>query len=292
MDVQAGHYLPYRSSQLHYYAWGNGPRILFAFHGYGETGASFAFIGEALGALDPGWTVIAIDLPFHGRTEWKEGLSFTPEQLYAIMQAIAGHRAANEPGLPANALVHAQPSPPWRLLGYSMGGRVALQLLGGHPRSVDRLVLLAPDGMKVNIWYRIATRTAAGNRLFRWTMRRPGWLFLLLRFCNALRLVNPSIYKFAVHYIDDRRVRRDLYIRWTAMRRFQPNLATIAAIIRQRNLRVSLVYGRHDRIIRWETAERFRNRGIAGQCQLILLDAGHQLLRPAFLPDILPLLAD
>ena len=275
MDVQAGHYLPYQSSQLHYYVWGNGPRILFAFHGYGETGASFSFIGAALEAADPSWTLIAIDLPFHGRTEWKEGLSFAPEQLYEIMQAIAG-----------------QPSPPWRLLGYSMGGRIVLQLLGDHPRSVDKVILLAPDGMKVNLWYRIATRTAAGNRLFRWTMRQPGWLFLLLRLCHALRLVNPSIYKFAVHYIDDRQVRKDLYIRWTAMHQFQPHLATIAAIIRRRNLRVSLVYGRHDRIIRWERAERFRHRGIADQCQLILLDAGHQLLRPAFLPDILPLLTD
>jgi hypothetical protein len=113
-----------------------------------------------------------------------------------------------------------------------------------------------------------------------------------LRFCHVLRLVNPSIYKFAVHNIDDRRVRQDLYTRWTAMRQFKPNLATIAAIIHRSNLPVSLVYGRHDRIIRWERAEHFRNRGIAGQCKLILLDTGHQLLRPQLLPDLLPLLAE
>jgi pimeloyl-ACP methyl ester carboxylesterase len=175
-------------------------------------------------------------------------------------------------------------APPWGLIGYSMGGRIALQVAENHPGSIDKLVLLAPDGLKASIWYWVATRTVVGNLLFRWTMRRPGWLFLLLRISHTLRLVNPSIYKFAVHYIDDRTVRKDLYTRWTTMRKFRPHPAGIAAIIRRRQLPVSLVYGRYDRIIRWEQGEQFRRRGIADCCRLTLLDTGHQLLRPEFLP--------
>jgi pimeloyl-ACP methyl ester carboxylesterase len=273
MFLPTGHFIPFQSSQLHYHIWGTGPGILFAFHGYGESASSFAFIGEA---LDPGHTLVAIDLPFHGQTTWKEVLQFYPEQLYKIMQDIAARLPAHNPA-------------PWGLIGYSMGGRIALQLLENHSEQFTRLILLAPDGLKVNVWYRIATQTALGNRLFRWTMRRPGWLFLLLRISHALRLVNPGIYKFAVHYIDDRKVRHDLYTRWTAMRKFRPDPAAIAAVIRDRQLRVDLVYGKYDRIIRWETAERFRNRGISDFCRLILLDTGHQLLRPQFLPDLLPL---
>jgi pimeloyl-ACP methyl ester carboxylesterase len=283
MHSPPGHFLSYRSSRIHYYRWGTGPRIIFAFHGYGETASSFAFIGEA---LTPDFSLVAIDLPFHGSTEWNEGLSFLPEQLYEIMKAIAAHHAANMPS--PGPTSHGTPL--WRLLGYSMGGRIVLQLLEYHPRSFDKLILLAPDGMKVNSWYRVATGTIAGNLLFRWTMRWPGWLFLVLRLCHFLRLVNPSIYKFAVHYIDDRRVRQDLYTRWTVMRLFRPRLATIAAIIRRQHVPVSFVYGRFDRIIRWETAERFRNRGIGDQCQLILLETGHQLVRPQFLPDLLPVI--
>jgi pimeloyl-ACP methyl ester carboxylesterase len=278
MYLPAGHFLPYRSSRLHYSIWGNGPRLLFAFHGYGESAASFAFIGDA---LDPNFTLVAIDLPFHGRTEWKEGLSFTPGQLYEVMQEIAARHAT--------AL---SPVPPWRLIGYSMGGRIALQLLEIHPNAFERLILLAPDGLRVNFFYWIATRTAAGNFLFRQTMRRPGWLFLLLRLCHSLRLVNPSIYKFAVHYIDDRQVRQDLFTRWTVMRKFRPDPALAAATIRRQQLPVILVYGRYDRIIRWERGEKFRNRGISDLCHLILLDTGHQLLRPSFLPDLLRLLTE
>jgi pimeloyl-ACP methyl ester carboxylesterase len=210
MFLPTGHFIPYQSSQLHYHLWGTGPQMLFAFHGYGESGSSFAFLGEA---LDPKHTLIAIDLPFHGQTVWKEGLSFTPQQLDEIMQHIAVRHNPTD----------SDSTGPWGLIGYSMGGRIVLQLQENHPDSIDKLVLFAPDGLKVNIWYWVATRTALGNLLFRWTMRRPGWLFLLLRISNTLRLVNPSIYKFAVHYIDDRKVRHDLYTRWTTMRKFRPD---------------------------------------------------------------------
>jgi pimeloyl-ACP methyl ester carboxylesterase len=283
MYLAPGHFIPYRSSQLHYYVWGSGPVILFAFHGYGESAPTFAFIGAALG---PGFTLVAIDLPFHGRTDWKEGRLLAPGQLYKLMQEIVGRL----PPAPPDARLAPGTSSRWGLIGYSMGGRIALQLVENHPEQFTRLILLAPDGLKVNFWYWIATQTTLGNLLFRLTMRRPGWLVLFLRISHALRLANPGIFKFAVHHIDDRRVRQDLYARWTAMRKFKPHLATIASIIRRQQLPVTLVYGKYDRVIRWERAEKFRERGIADLCRLILLDTGHQLLQPQFLPDILPLI--
>lgn len=260
-------------SRIHYYSWGKGSRLLFCFHGYGESGASFAFLGEALGT---DYTVVAIDLPFHGLTEWNEGLFFDPQQLTILLRDIA----AGLPGSPAR----------WELLGYSMGGRIALQLLENSPDSIEKLVLLAPDGLVVNPWYWLATQTGWGNRLFEWTMRRPGWFFLLLRLGNALRLVNPSVYKFTVNYINDEAVRRDLYIRWTTMRGFRPHLSVIRDMIRARRLPVELVYGRYDRIIRWERGEKFRKKGIAADCRLTLIDTGHQLLRVQYLDVYLPII--
>jgi pimeloyl-ACP methyl ester carboxylesterase len=265
-------FLSYGSSRISYTRYGNGSQLLLCFHGYGESAASFAFLESALGA---DLTLLAIDMPYHGQTEWKEGLFFDPAVLLSLIREIA----AGLPGLKKG----------WWLLGYSMGGRVALQLLESDPAAIEKLVLLAPDGLKVHLWYGLATRTRLGNHLFRWTMRWPGWFFLLLRLSNTLGLVNPSVYKFAVHYINDDKARRDVYIRWTTMRGFRPRLSVIADIIRSRRLPVSLVYGRYDRIIRWERAEKFRKRGIAATCQLILLDTGHQLLRPQYLDVLLSL---
>ena len=267
-------YYPFRNSRIHYYSWGTGHQLLFCFHGYGESGESFAFLGAALGK---DYTLVAIDLPFHGLTEWKEGLFFDPQQLPVLLQGIA----ARLPGRSAG----------WRLLGYSMGGRIALQLLESSPEIIEKVVLLAPDGLVVNPWYWLATQTGAGNRLFRRTMRRPGWFFLLLRLGNAFKLVNPSVYKFTVNYINDDRVRQDLYTRWTTMRGFRPRLSAIRGLIRARRLPVVLIYGRYDRIIRWERGERF-GKGIAAYCRLILISTGHQLLRTQHLEVILAALKD
>jgi len=264
-----GNFITFRSSRLHYSCWGTGDRILFAFHGYGEAATSFAFLAEAVGR---DLTIVALDMPFHGETDWKEPeLFFNPHDLMALLAAIAS-------GFPGKELG-------WWLLGYSMGGRVALQLLELAPERVERLVLLAPDGLFVNPWYWLATRTVAGNRFFRWTMKNPGWLFLLLRTGNRLGLVNPSLFKFAAHYIDDDAARQALYTRWTVMRGFRPRLGLIAGSIRERQTPVVLLYGSYDRVIRPARGKRFRLR-IAPNAQLTLLPAGHQLLQPKFMEVI------
>ncbi|HXB94488.1 MAG TPA: alpha/beta fold hydrolase [Puia sp.] len=256
------------ASRIHYSFWGTGDRLLLCFHGYGESAASFAFLEERLG---PDLTILAIDLPFHGDTDWRQGYDLDPHDLLHILQDIIAR------------LPH--PSEEWWMLGYSMGGRVALQLLQLAPDKIRQLILFAPDGLRMNPWYWLATQTAPGNRLFRWTMKHPAWLFFLLRTGHALHLVNPSVYKFTAHYVNDRRVRMELYARWTNMRNFRPRLRKLSALIREHHIPVKLFYGSYDRIIRWQRGERFRKR-TGPCCQLSLLPAGHQLLQPKFLEVI------
>ena len=257
-------FISFRNSRFHYSCRGRGARILFAFHGYGESVSSFDFLEEGLGH---DFTIVAIDLPFHGATHWQEGLYLAPADLLAVMEEIILTLPGRSEG--------------WWLLGYSMGGRVALQLLQLAPAKVRRLVLLATDGLQMNPWYWLVTQTAAGNRLFRWTMRHPHWLFFLLRTGDVLRLINPSIYKFTAHYVDDPQTRERLYARWTTMRGFRPDLKIVGGFIRQYRIPVRLLYGSYDRIIRWERGERFCQPN-APFCELTLLPAGHQLLQAKF----------
>src|ERR1700744_3326350 len=140
-------FIAFRSSRFHYSCWGTGSRILFAFHGYGESSESFAFLAEALGR---DFTIVAMDLPFHGETEWKEAeLFFDPGDLPALLEAIAEGLPGRQQG--------------WWLMGYSMGGRIALQLLELAAPRIERLVLLAPDGLVVNPWYWLAPRNHGGK---------------------------------------------------------------------------------------------------------------------------------
>src|SRR5882724_5510260 len=78
-------FLTYKSSHIHYQRTGNGRRPLIAFHGYSDSANSFNLLEEYMGN---DYTLIAIDMPFHGKTDWKEGLTLRPVDLIEIMNAI------------------------------------------------------------------------------------------------------------------------------------------------------------------------------------------------------------
>jgi len=109
-------------------------------------------------------------------------------------------------------------------------------------------------------------------------MHHPGWFFALLKVGNALGLANRSIVKFTRYYIHDNKVRGELYDRWTCMRKFRPPLPFARKLIIENKIPLHLVYGRHDRIIRFERGEKFR-RGIEPFCFIDILDCGHQVLQ-------------
>lgn len=265
-------FLPYRSSQLHYSWFGTGHKILLCLHGYGESEQSFHFLEQY---IPREYTVIAVDLPFHGKTQWNEGLTFSVADLLAITEALLTK--------------HGQGTKSITLLGFSMGGRVALQLLQAIPKKIEKLILLAPDGLKINFWYWLATQTYIGNRLFGFTMKHPGWFFSLLQAGNRLKLINQSILKFTRYYINDTTVRRLLYERWTCMRAIKPDLASIKKIIRAHQLPVRLLYGQYDRIIRHERGEKFRTN-IESFCTLHIIKTGHQVLQEKHANEIIQLI--
>jgi pimeloyl-ACP methyl ester carboxylesterase len=255
-------FISYKSSQIHYSYSGTGNKILLCLHGYGESEQGFRFLEAYLPA---GYCIIAIDLPFHGQTQWSDGLNFSITDLLAIVDAIGAAR--NIVALPVT------------LLGFSMGGRFVLALLQARPGVVEKAVLLAPDGLKVNFWYWLSTQTYIGNKLFLYTMKHPYWFAGLLNMTNKLQLINKSIYKFTRYFIHDKHERMQLYNRWTCFRTIKPDLSLIKKLIGQHKIPVQLAYGRYDRIILHTRGEKFR-AGIESFCTLQVLPAGHQLLQP------------
>lgn len=247
--------------------------MALCFHGYGEESERFAFLETHAGTQ---YRFIAIDLPFHGDTEWKEGLDCSLADLGRVVTGIMEQEQLSN-------------TAPVTLVGFSLGGRVALSLYESGMLNTERLVLLAPDGLKVNFWYWLATQTWAGNRFFSFTMKHPGWFFGMLKGLNKLKLVNASIFKFVNFYIGDAEVRRLLYTRWTTLRRIKPHLGKIKNKIAANNTPVRLVYGKHDRIILSSVGERFR-KGIESQCSITIIHSGHQVLHEKHAGEIVPVL--
>ena len=101
----------------HLYNEGQGPRLL-ALHGFTGSGADFAPLALALVQ-----EMVAPDLPGHGRSDAPSDAA--PYELEPVLQGLADW-------------VGEDPI----LLGYSMGGRLALHLTLAHPDRIRALVLV------------------------------------------------------------------------------------------------------------------------------------------------------
>jgi pimeloyl-ACP methyl ester carboxylesterase len=258
------HILPYKNSFVHYLKFGSGTKFLFCFHGYGEDASSFLFLEKVLGNDH---TLIALDFPFHGKTAWNEQSAFTPQDLEQVMNAI----------VPLELQTIA-------IIGYSMGGRLALAMLQEMPSRIDRVVLIAPDGLHRNFWYWFSTQTAAGNKLFNYTMRNPHWFFGGMKFLRNFRLLNKSIFRFAHSYLDDAGERSLLYERWTTMRRFKPDASRITSALKKHGIPLRMLFGMYDRIILSKRSASLDKKNDTITVKTIR--AGHQLLKEKYAKDI------
>ena len=254
----------YNQSSIHFNIYGRGPQLLVCLHGYGQTGSTFSFLNDALGGR---FTILAPDLPLHGQTNWQEGLNFTVADLYGIIAAITGAVSMAEK--------------PLHILGYSMGGRLSLAYFEQYPQQVASINLVAPDGLHKNRWYWLATQTSGGNRLFKHTMQKPGWINRLVQVSGRLKLLNPSVTKFVHYYLHDAAIRRSLYERWTAMRHFRPGLVRIRQLVQTQHTPVNMLFGKFDRIILASRGYNFQ-QGLEDLVRVQQIDAGHILLQPKY----------
>nr|WP_294994518.1 alpha/beta hydrolase [uncultured Sediminibacterium sp.] len=261
-------FIEIHGSRLHYQQFGHGSQWLCCFHGYGEEGGKFEFLAEELSATH---TIIAFDMPFHGKTEWNGPLLLEPADLMEIV------------------LQMVPSGKPIQLMGYSMGGRICLRLLELYPQHISSIILAAPDGLHNNPWQKLSTRTWIGNQLFRFSMQYPGLMFALMELTTQVGLFNKSISKFAHHYLDDAVERDRLYKRWTSMRRFSPALKRLKKVIATHQVPVHLLFGKYDRVIVAKHGYKLQ-AGIESLVHIQELEAGHHLLQHKFKPHFLKII--
>ncbi len=257
----------YGSADVSYHVFGSGVKRVCCFHGYGETGATFSFLEASLGRE---FTFIAIDLPLHGNTRWPGEEVFLPADLLQILDRL----------LPGDIQTFS-------VLAYSMGARVALHLLQLIPERIDRLVMIAPDGLHENFWYWFATQVGIGNRLFKYTMQHPGWLLALAKIAEVTGSIHKNRLKFARRFLNNKEERIQLYKRWTVMHAFRPNLDAIKNICAFQQKPLHLLFGKYDRIILAKYAKPLEERPFI---TIRIIKSGHQLLKEAHGEQIAELL--
>ncbi len=260
--------LQYKDCVISYYQYGKGVEVLFCFHGYGQQGRVFAPLAEA---IEDRFTLYCIDLPIHGSTFWPSERLCTPSDINQIILLL----------LPKGVLK-------WSLLGYSLGGRIALSLLNEQASAINQMVLIAPDGISIQFWQYVATQFNWGRALFRYTMNHPTWFFGLLFLVGKLGIFDNRLIKFAKFHIHTDEKRQYLLRRWLKLRSCTIGVRKAQQLINEHLIITKLVLGKYDRVITVKAGERFAEN--QPQIKAYQLPTGHLLLIEPFAQQIAKLL--
>lgn len=248
-------YFTFKESTLCYHKLGRGPKTLLFFHGYGQHGKVFEENSRQLGEE---YTCYLFDLFFHGESTWGYGEEVLKKDFW-------------------NELIHAflaeQQIERFSLAGFSLGGRFVFATLEACPQKVDGIFLLAPDGVKTNFWYNLATYPTAFRKLFKSMILHPNYFYSIANFIHKVGLVDRGLIRFAESQMRTLEMRSRVYHSWVVFRDLKFNMAGIAQLIQKNKIASSLIVGRFDKVITVDNMQKLLKH--LPSCKVTILDTGH-----------------
>lgn len=244
----------YKNSSLTYQKSGHGEKVLLLFHGFGQHHKIFETLTVA---LSPHYTLYAFDLFFHGQSKWEGEIPLEKETWREIILQF----------LSTNKIER------FSVLGFSLGGKFTLATLELFPDRIEKVFLLAPDGIKTNFWYSLATYPLLLRRFFKSMILKPGRLHALTSLLHTLHVVDNGLLRFAESQMDTREKRERVYYSWVVFRHLTFDMKTIARLIQTHSIPLTLVVGKHDKIITTSNMQHLLRH--LKDYQLEVLDTGH-----------------
>ncbi|MBL4587547.1 MAG: alpha/beta hydrolase [Flavobacteriales bacterium] len=245
-----------------YIEHGSGDELWLAFHGFGQDACVMSHFMQT---FRPNAKVLSFDLPLHGQTVISGKFRFTSDHLLASDIAdLLGHAIRENGGKSCS------------LVGFSLGGKMVLKLVELVPGKIDRLVLIAPDGLKVNPLYRFCTHTKFGRFLFKFIIRFPQPLLASSWLISSVGLMNKKIHQFVNAQMGTREKRQKVFDTWVMFKELTPNLKDVRSKIWRYHIKPTLIFGTKDRVIHPKLAKKLSgdNCSSAG---VIILETGHNL---------------
>jgi pimeloyl-ACP methyl ester carboxylesterase len=260
-SVNGYRYLTYDKFILPYRVLGKGEQMLVAFHGFGGQGLDFLEFEPTLGHK---YSIYIFDLFYHGEKALdlnRELKSADPSIMAQLIEK----------------LLWEEKRVKFSMIGYSLGGRIALCLIQKLPHRINELFLVAPDGLN-KAWHEIfVTKTWLGKHLYGRIIVNPGLFFSLVNILSSLKLITPKLRQFILSNMDDNRKRLLIYRTWKVFSNLQPDLDLISHYLNTRKIRLELIFGQFDQIIK-PVFEKKLTRKLKKKVPVHILDSGHLLL--------------
>lgn len=245
----------YGGTMLSFSTAGNGPRALLAFHGFGQDRHVFKELSEKFSGH---YTLYVFDLYFHGTSQWNKGEQPLERPFWKelLTEFLVQHRIEK-----------------FDLLGFSMGGKFALATLEAFPEKTGKAFLLAPDGIKTSMWYSLATYPLFLRNFFKSMIMKPQRFHAIANTAFKLGLIDKGILRFTESQMNTTEKRERVYYSWVVFRHLKFNVDLLAEQIVSHNIEMTIVVGRHDKIITAGNMKRLLKKVMTARLEI--LETGH-----------------
>ncbi|MCA1762641.1 MAG: alpha/beta fold hydrolase [Flavobacteriales bacterium] len=247
--------------RVEYAQWGKGKEALVALHGFGRNLNDFrAFTAP----FEDRFTTTAVNIFFHGKSGIGSRKSdiepLSTDEFAAFFNAFLDHIGAKKA----------------HIMGYSLGGRLAMKLAECSPERVKSLILLAPDGLVLSRWYALLSHSAPGRAVFRFFMRNNPAFFGLLRTLNKIGFISDRLRDFIRSQTGSPELQQKVYDVWCFLRKIEPEFDKLGRALKREDVPVHIFIGAYDRIIPIKNARKFKS--IYPEVKITLLRSGHAML--------------
>lgn len=255
-------FISHNNLKFEYLTYGSGSIPLLAFHGFGRHAEDYKVFEDLFGSK---YTIYSFNLFHHGKSEYPDDRiqsnTFTKHEFKVIF----------------TDFIKSLKAPKFGVMGYSLGGKIALMFAEMFSEKMDSLWLFAPDGIKMNFWYLVASKTVVGRSVYRYFLENPGLFFSMVNGLHKTKLINDKIKKFAINNMDEKSKRELVYKVWLTFKDTNPNVKLCIHNIKHQNIPVYQFFGKNDKVIKPQLGTWFSNK-INQPENYHILQSGHVLL--------------
>jgi pimeloyl-ACP methyl ester carboxylesterase len=241
--------------EWNYYRWGSGDTLLIALHGFARNALLFEKLGPEVAKQ---YTILALDLPFHGQTNWNGTYG-----LNDIQQFISD-------------ILRKEQYSQFELMGYSLGGRIALKVLPQMAEQIQKLHLVAPDGLNTSFaWLVNNMPTNAKKRLAK-LVDNPKTILQLAGSLHKAKLLDRWTIRYLERQLGSAENRFRLFQTWIALKDFSLQFSTVKKDVSAFAKPSALYWGKNDQVVPFgKIIDQFST---LPNVELYLLDGGHEIV--------------
>ena len=250
-------FIEYRGSKLFYYKYGDGRKSILLFHGFGQDHTAF---NSWIEVLKGDYKVYSFDLFFHGDSVWPNPDPVEKADWKKIIELFLQKEKIVE----------------FELAGFSMGGKFVLATLESFPDRIKKIALVAPDGIKVNFWYRLATYPFLMRALFESFVSKPKVFFALARMLESMGLINKYLLRFVMVQMDTEEKRKRVYCTWIIFHLLKFDMKLVANLLNENAIPLKIFVGKFDKVIPEKDMNRLLKLVPEGKLEIV--ETGHNNL--------------